>query len=480
MASSGVGCREVLQPRHARHRQAGDVHFLTQRADELISTEQIATGFSFAFFRAFPGILTSLGLLGTFIALLIGLHDLRPTSEGVYDLTQLIGNLSGKFVTSILALALSVIFVAAELSAQAALRQVRLRIVGAVSDRIPYLSTSRVLLDIQRESVRQATALRNISSDVVDKFASVFRDDLSGRFAATLSESVASQFHAELGPTLGSLTETMKTLSQTVDRIESQKQDSIVGQIEQLTTSLERSLSSAMTDMGRQFRDALTGSTREEFGALAEVVKGSASMLGDMNAGFVSLQAVMKSLTEEARSNTSAQMRAGLEQTERLNQLMEGLMARLTATANESQQQVSTMLTGVVTDLSKRVESLSAELMQAVTAATSQSQQSVSETVRQAGDWSKQTSQQLRDALAALQGKSDEFERGGQMLLAAQSALQGTLDQNHRALAAMNEAAGSVSDVQHRAGRSATGVGGRSTGSSRALDHGGGIGAQAG
>ena len=86
--------------------------------------------------------LTSLGLLGTFVALLLGLHGLQPSAEGVYNLSGLISNLSGKFVTSIIALGLSVLFVLAELAAAGLVKQARQCVAGfaAALDRYPAFS----------------------------------------------------------------------------------------------------------------------------------------------------------------------------------------------------------------------------------------------------------------------------------------------------------------------------------------------------
>ena len=236
------------------------------------------------------------------------------------------------------------------------------RFIAAAADVFPYLSPSRVLVDIHAEAGRQSTALRNISSDVVDKFASVFREDLSTGFAAQLSGSMAIQFQQELGPTLSRLDQTMVSFAKVLSAIESQKQDSVVGQIERLTDSLERSLAKAMAEMGREFREALAGSTRTEFGQVANVLGTSATVLSEMNDNFASMQTALRGIVQESRSSTSAQMRAGVEQTERLNQLVEGLMVRLAEAASKSQQESTTAVAEVLSALTTRVAGLSAEL----------------------------------------------------------------------------------------------------------------------
>jgi hypothetical protein len=366
-------------------------YFVTCPLDDLVTTEDLTRGYNWAAYHTLPGVLTSLGLLGTFIAILVGLSGLRmdPSAGTVTGLDRLISNLSGKFLTSIIALGLSVIFLVVELIwVQPRLRAERQRLVSTLNRVLPYLSPSRLLLDLQRQSVKQSSALGNISADVVDKFANIFREDLAPRFAAGISSSMASQLQTEMGPTFDALRGTMEELTSTVRGLEESKQESVVGELHGLLGSLEQSLRDTLGDMGRQFQAALSGSTKDEFGALADVIKGSASVVEQMNTNFTVLQSTLQGVVDEARSTTSTQMRAGSEQTERLNTLVEGLMVRLNDTASQNYQQLTGTLTAVVSDLSARVTSLSEDLVKTVGSATAHSQQAAAETMKQAGDWS--------------------------------------------------------------------------------------------
>jgi archaellum component FlaC len=421
-------------------------YFITRPVAEVLTSNELTLGYPWRLYHAVPGILTSLGLLGTFVAILIGLVDLKMDPSGtVTGLDNLIANLSGKFLTSIIALFLSVVFLMVELAiCQPRLRAARARLSAVLSDVLPYLSPSRLLLDLQRQSVKQSTALGHISADIVDKFAEVFKADLAPVFAHGISNSMASQLQTEMGPTLTELSSTMRELATTVARLESTKQESVVGELRGLTDSLERSLKETLSDMGRQFQTALTGSTKDEFGQLAGIISTSASVVEQMNSNFVLLQGTLQQVVAEARSTTSAQMAAGAEQTQRLNSLVEGLMVRLNDTANQNYEQLTGTLTHVVTELSDRVTRLSEELVTSVSTAAERSQSAAAGTMQQAGEWSAQTSKQLADILANMDTKSAQFDRAGQTLLAAQATLQATLDRNNTALEALGKAAGEV------------------------------------
>src|SRR5207237_215971 len=129
-------------------------------------------------------------------------------------------------------------------------------LVRAVGRTLPLLTEARILLDIQRQSIKQSTALGHISADVVDKFAHVFREDLAPLFAAGISSSMANQLHAEMGPTLEDLRGAMQALTATVERLEQTKQESVVGELRGLVDSLESTLRDTLGDMGRQFQQA--------------------------------------------------------------------------------------------------------------------------------------------------------------------------------------------------------------------------------
>ena len=49
-------------------------------------------------------------------------------------------------------------------------------------------------------------------------------------------------------------------------QLESQKRDSVTGEFERMARALEESITQALSSMGREFRDALTGSAKDEFG----------------------------------------------------------------------------------------------------------------------------------------------------------------------------------------------------------------------
>jgi hypothetical protein len=102
-----------------------------------------------------PGILTALGLLATFSAILVALSGVSynpgNTVQPVTGIDALINGLAGKFLSSIIALILSMIFTFVE--KKVCERQILDRmddVLSRVKQLFPFLSQTRLLLDLQR------------------------------------------------------------------------------------------------------------------------------------------------------------------------------------------------------------------------------------------------------------------------------------------------------------------------------------------
>ena len=135
--------------------------FLTRPVPECLPEEEVVDAFYHSsFHEAVPGILTALGLLATFVAILMALagvtYNVRDPMRPVSGIDQLINGLSGKFLSSIIALMLSVIFTLFEKKVcDRPLREGYDALVKRCKDVFPFLTQSRILLDIQRIALGQ-------------------------------------------------------------------------------------------------------------------------------------------------------------------------------------------------------------------------------------------------------------------------------------------------------------------------------------
>jgi ABC-type transporter Mla subunit MlaD len=422
---------------------------LTDKPRDVLPYEVVVgKRFNSAFFSAFPGLLTGAGLTLTFVAILVALqgvhYDKANTGDPVSGIDTLINGLSGKFLSSIVALVLSILFTLFEKRRVRGLRNRYEQMIAAVSEAIPYLSQSRVLLDIQRFAAKQTVSVSHISSEVVDRLVGAFNAEVVPALADGMSTGVAEKMQSEFRPTMQQMNDTLEGLKSAIVRLESQKQESVTGEIRTLMTSLEESLVGALSKMGADFHGALTGAASQEFGNVQGTLEATRQMLSDMNSQFAAMQAAFSTIIEKAEQSTSDQMKTGREQTEALTALMNGLMVRMQESADQNLGNVRTQLTLVVSDLAERVGSLSQDMMAAADQVAKQAQTSANQVLDQTGEWSEATAKRLEALLVNIEARSKDFQAAGQSLLSARDFLNDVISQNAGALDRMADASRQV------------------------------------
>lgn len=423
--------------------------FLTERPRNLLPYDVvIAQNFHAAIFGAVPGILTGLGLTGTFLAILWALYGVRydelNTLKPVTGMEGLINGLSGKFLSSIIALLLSIFFTLREKHIVRSLRHSYDTLTSAISDAIPFLSTSRILLDIHRFSAKQTVSVSNISSEVVDRLTSAFNERVVPGLASGMSSGVADKLQSEFRPTMERMAGSLDQLQAAIVNLESQKNDSVTGEFERMAKVLEESITQALSNMGREFRDALSGSARDEFGNVQGTLETTRHVLSEMNNQFAQMQTALGVIIAKVQETTTDQLKSGREQTEALSALMHGLMNKLQETAEQNLNSVQTQLTRVVSDLTDKVTGLSVDMMEAAKDMADHSQKSASSIIEKTDAWSEATAQRLESLLANIENRSQDFKEASAALLEAKTFMSNLLTTNANALAQMADASRSV------------------------------------
>lgn len=419
--------------------------FLTERPRTVLSYEwTIARHFNTSFFSAFPGLLTGSGLTLTFVAILLALYNVHYNEANaenpVTGMKDLINGLSGKFLSSIIALLFSILFTLYEKRVVRSLRSRYEQVIDTISRSIPYLSPSRILLDLQRFAAKQTVSVSNISSEVVDRFVGAFNDRVVPGISAGMSSGVAEKMQAEFRPTMDRMTSTLEGLHIAIVGLESQKQESVTGEIRNFLESLQTSMMQALSKMGSDFHEALAGAASREFGNVQGTLEGTRQLLSQMNSQFGSMQAAFSAIIEKAEQTTSDQLRTGREQTEALTSLMNGLMVKLQETADHNLSSVRSQLTLVVSDLAERVGTLSKDMMSAAENAAKQSHASATQVLEQTSSWSEATAKRLEALLANVEARTADFQQASQSLLQARSFLTDLITENGNALGRMAEA----------------------------------------
>jgi len=166
---------------------------------EILREEIVSRFYHSAFYQAVPGILTGLGLLATFIAILLALTGLKVipaanNTEIVTGIKALIDGLAGKFVSSIVGLILSIAFVLIER------RWCERRISNSYEDLlekmsaiVPTITATRIYLDMHALTARQVQLLEGINAEITNlgsmvSVANSAVPDMAGSLAAEVEQ----------------------------------------------------------------------------------------------------------------------------------------------------------------------------------------------------------------------------------------------------------------------------------------------------
>jgi hypothetical protein len=341
-------------------------------------------------------------------------------------------------------LLLSIIFTFAERARVRGLKQAYENLLSAISETVPYLHSSRILLDIHRFSAKQTVSVSNISSEVVDRLTNAFNERVVPGLATGMSDGVADKLQSEFRPTMERMASSLDGLQRAITQLEQEKQQSVTGEFEKMAHALEQSITNALTTMADRFHEALSGSAKQEFGNVQGTLESTRQMLSEMNTQFGSMQAAFSAIITKAETATTDQLNNGREQTEALTKLMHGLMNKLQETADQNLNNMQTQLTRVVGDLTEKVTQLSIDMMDAAKDMAGNSQDSARTIIEKTDAWSEATAKRLEALLTNIQNRSSDFREASESLMNAKTFMSSLLTQNSNALAQMAEASRSV------------------------------------
>ena len=319
----------------------------------------------------------------------------------------LIHGLSGKFVSSIAALAAATIFLLSEKPIFHRLAKSQLHLVAIIDGLIPRLSATRVLSDLQQDISEQSTAFRHFNAD--------------------LSTKLRQGFSESMGPTIERMVRAIEDLNQMLRAAEAQRQDSLTNSLSQLLQKLDQSITTTFGEMSTKFTESLSGSARQEFDEVITSLGGTARLLEGMNNQFQGTQLALSDLVNFAKNSTAEQMALGRSQVEELTAVLHGLMTQLNETAGSSVNIMTAALTAVVHDLSTKVTDLGRQMSSTMTESAGLATGAANAVIQQADNWSRQSAEQLARLLERHESQLNQVQD-------LRSALDGTVGQFKDAL----------------------------------------------
>ena len=326
-------------------------------------------------YKTAPTIITGVGLLATFLAILVALLDVKLSNNKVQGLDLLVQGLSGKFLSSVVALGCATLLVYAEKGVIHPVRAAIASLTITLSGLLPRLVPAQILSDLHREIAEQSGAFKTFNADLTSKLKQGFGESL--------------------GPILQRMVTAVDDVNRSLKKVETQKHESINGQPVLSPRDLEQSLEASLGKAGDRFINSFTSSTQEQLNQVTESLAGTAKLLEQMNSQSVLNQNVFSDLINVAKNVTTDQVAAREAQIEQLTGVLSELMNRLQEKAGESMGSMERSLAAVTGDISNRVTDLSAQMAARVEEASERSTKRAKEVLDEAGSLSSRSAQHL-------------------------------------------------------------------------------------
>jgi len=319
-------------------------------------------------FHAIPGIVTGVGLLMTFAAILVALLDVSIIDNKVHGLESLIGGLSGKFVSSVAALLSATVFLILEKWAFHRLNSARLSLIGVLDNLMPIRTEAHMLEEICQSMKSQETAFRTFNSDLALKLKNSFSESM-GPILERMTKAI-DDLNELTRSSQAELLDGIHQMNNLLKNSEETKQESISGKIEIVLAQLQESLTSSIKEMSKEFNRSLTGTTQDQFSRVAETVGATAEILNGMNTQFAGTQVALQEVIALAKQSTENQLNNG-------SSLIEKMVNVLGSTLSQMEQRITEMSNTMSSTIEGTAERSSEAAGQIITEVRSLNEQSV-------------------------------------------------------------------------------------------------------
>ncbi|MBM3224506.1 MAG: hypothetical protein FJZ47_11990 [Candidatus Tectomicrobia bacterium] len=343
----------------------------------------LAPRLNLGFCAAIPSLVTGLGLLCTFLAILVALLEVRLVDGQFQGLDHLISGLSGKFVSSIAALFAATYFLATERALSHRLQRSVHALASTLDRLIPRLSHTRVLLGLQHDMAAQGRTLQQFHTQVV----------------ASLQQGLSDG----VGPLLARMSTALEHQQDTLTR-------TCTGLIQGLEQTMDTTLNA------------------------------TARLLESMQTQLLGSQTTLHELVTTTRQATTEHMALSQTHGEHFATALHGVVGDIQQTTGSSVQHLSTVFATALHELSTRLGALGEHMAQTVQHSAAQAADTAQTVIARADSWSTHSAAQLTQLLAQQQA---QVERNG----AVQMAFDTSLGQFHDALGQYTSVTGQVRQI---------------------------------
>ena len=417
-------------------------------------TEEAVIGetLNLRYWKAVPNLLVGIGILGTFVGLTTGIFDFETqTAEAVRaSIESLLSGLATAFVSSIVGMALSIVFNILEKWGLGTLEQKRRRLCGKMDARYLMKESDRrqlekqkqrevltdvfgyedkgedilpahILRDLRGEAREQTQTLKSFSTDLADgiKMSTMTIEQLGGHVGDAFKEAMEHK-----------LTPAMQEVQDAVGELRNEKMESN----EEMVENVVDQLSNTLDEVSDQFQESLTGGALDQLEQTAETVGEMGELLGSFQSDFASmsddlkesLEAMAEKTGEEAQQATSSMRQEAEAATQKMREEANAAAESMREQSEGAARSFRSELERATESVGGEIESLqstSAELLERQQA-SAQTVQSLLENGGDVADRLKETASSLQETLDRLRKISETLEQAADWTRESGSALQ--------------------------------------------------------
>jgi hypothetical protein len=326
-----------------------------------------------------PTVVSGIGLLATFLAILVALLDVKLTGNKVQGLDLLVQGLSGKFLSSVVAVACATLLIYAEKSIS---RPVTLGVESltlTLARLLPRLVPVQVLSNLENQFAEQMRIFRTFETDV------------------TLG--IKEAINETLAPAVRGLTSSVGDLSRVASEAEAGRKESIGETLRSLLQDVGHSIESSLEQAAGRLEVSLGSIGQQRFKEMTELLARTVTSLEQMSSDLAVNQASFSDFVEAAKEMTCEGMADRKAQLVQLNQIMTELMGGLQEKTRESVGSMEKALVGITLDMSDKLMELSRQMSTIVEEASERSAGKTKELLDQADSLNSRSAEHLMELL---------------------------------------------------------------------------------
>jgi methyl-accepting chemotaxis protein len=323
-------------------------------------------------YKTAPTVISGIGLLATFLAILVALLDVKLTNNKVQGLDLLVQGLSGKFLSSVIAIACATLLIYGEKWLSQPLKAGVAALNNTIQEIIPRLNPVHIMSELAGRIDDHLNATRSFSS--------------------TMATELKQGIDESLKPAVGLFAGTVNSLGEILKSNREQDSGVLKDHLTSFLAEYSHSVNATVDRLGDRIERVLGSTDHQEFSRMAASLSETTTLLREMNGRLGSSWREMTDLIKLTKTATAESSESNQRQIEHLTGIVSDLMVQLQERTEGSLERTLSVL---ASDMSGKVMDLSTQLTAVLERNSEQATERVKGILNEAGTLSARSAEQI-------------------------------------------------------------------------------------